>query len=329
MRGRLPSITRLIPNCLFMLTLLHVPQAAADAPEAPEAKFLPEAAEAADLRGRRIQAELAELAGRHDWAGSYYSGDGLGVNVSLMLSPQSGYVFEWRGCLGVYDRNYGNVDVVDGKLRLSFTFPNKQEGFGGIPGKFVAVAWGERRYLVPADDMAGFCNEINSGAEPRDEAHGMYLLRRGDEKIEVTGRPRLPEEFVPYLLDRPLEARIVAVKNTTTRPGIADWRFRDTLVIVSAGKKHRVFPGMELHVVAPANMVEWATVTKVGENTAEAVITQNRDNEPVPRVGWKLSSRPSYRGGLSSLLEIDASTDDKPGASRPAPAEDQQPRAAD
>lgn len=327
MHGRLPSLSGLIPPCLVVLTLLPVPQAAAA--DSPEAKFSPEAAQAAGDRGRRIQAELIDLAGRHDWAGSYYSGDGLGVNISLMLSPQSGYVFEWRGCLGVYDRNYGKVDVVDGKLRLSFTFSNKREGFGGISSEFVVVAWGERRYLVPADDMAGFCNEINSGAEPRDEVHGEYLLRWGDEKRKVTGRPRLPEEFVPCLLDRPLEASIVAVKNTTTRPSISDWHFRDTVVIVSAGKKHRVFPGMELHVVAPANLVQWATVTKVGENTAEAVITQTRDNEPVPRIGWKLSSRPSYRGGRSGLPELAPSTEDTPAASQPARSENQRAGKAD
>ena len=44
-----------------------------------------------------------ETVGQHDWAGSYYKGDGLGENVSLILSPKNGYLFEWHGCMGLYD----------------------------------------------------------------------------------------------------------------------------------------------------------------------------------------------------------------------------------
>jgi hypothetical protein len=83
-----------------------------------------------------IQDEIAAL-GNHEWAGEYYEGDGLGVNVSLILAPKSGYVFEWHGCLGLYDRNYGAVTLKDRRIRLSFTFPNKREGFQGIAEEFI------------------------------------------------------------------------------------------------------------------------------------------------------------------------------------------------
>ena len=36
-------------------------------------------------------------------------------------------------------------------------FPNKREGFQGIAEEFVPIAWGDREYLVPADDIVGFC----------------------------------------------------------------------------------------------------------------------------------------------------------------------------
>src|SRR4030095_1837931 len=64
-------------------------------------------------RGRRIRAELLNLP-KHAWAGDYYRGDGLGVNVSLLIAPEAGFVFTWDGCLGRYDWNYGNVRVVAG-----------------------------------------------------------------------------------------------------------------------------------------------------------------------------------------------------------------------
>src|SRR5687767_13739491 len=71
-------------------------------------KFIPEAEAATAARERAFRDELTAFQ-EHPWAGEYYYGDGLGVNVRLLLTPQSGFVFQWRGCLGVYDRNHGAV----------------------------------------------------------------------------------------------------------------------------------------------------------------------------------------------------------------------------
>jgi hypothetical protein len=67
----------------------------------------------ADALRQQVREEIKSL-GHHVWAGEYYFGDGLGVNVSLILAPKFGYVFEWRGCLGLYDRNYGAVTSTKG-----------------------------------------------------------------------------------------------------------------------------------------------------------------------------------------------------------------------
>ena len=97
----------------------------------------------ASARRGEIEAEIKSLAD-HPWAGSYDYGDGLGVNVSSILAPKAGYVFEWHGCLGLYDRNYGAVASQQGALRPAFTFPNRKGGFHGIAEKLLPVAWGER-----------------------------------------------------------------------------------------------------------------------------------------------------------------------------------------
>src|SRR5262245_32032 len=73
----------------------------------------------------KIRAEVKSL-GEHEWAGEYYAGDGLGVNTSLAIAPKSGYVFEWHGCLGLYDRNYGAVAWTNGRVRPSFTYKNER-----------------------------------------------------------------------------------------------------------------------------------------------------------------------------------------------------------
>lgn len=243
---------------------------------------------------QEILAEIKKLDG-HEWAGVYYAGDGLGVNTSLEIAPESGYVFQWHGCLGLYDQNYGAVSWKDGQLGLSFTFENKRRGFQGIASKLLPVSWGSRIYLIPADDIVAFCNNINEGQEPRNSEYGNFFLRRGDEKMAVSGFPKVPEEFRSYLLATPIEATVVAVSPTSTRPSIADWKFKDTPITLDVGSKQGLRVGMELLVTKPKHIMDSMKVTKVEDMRSEAIMTQIGEDEPGPEVGWRLSTQAPWR----------------------------------
>ncbi len=97
---------RLLSSAALLITLV-----ACDA-DTDRAKYSEEAEATAKQLRQKIRDEVRSL-GEHAWAGEYYHGDGLGVNVFLMLAPQAGYLFEWHGCLGLYDRNYGKVSCTD------------------------------------------------------------------------------------------------------------------------------------------------------------------------------------------------------------------------
>lgn len=224
--------------------------------------------------------EIASLKS-HPWAGEYYSGDGLGVNISVVVAPKCGYLYEWRGCLGLYDRNYGPIACANGILQLTFRLP-KRESSGGIADELIVVRWGPRHYLIPADEMVRFCNAVNDGTEPRDDIHGFHLLRRGDEAKTATGFPTVPDEFKDYVLAHPVEAEIVAIGERTGDK---------TIVILNRGKQHGLLPGMELHVFDPDEQVDSATVTKVENSRSEAMMARPLGDEPPPRIGWKLSTR--------------------------------------
>jgi hypothetical protein len=243
----------------------------------------------ANAKRDTILAEIKAL-GDHEWAGEYYAGDGLGVNISLAIAPDSGYVFEWHGCLGLYDRNYGSATWSDGRIRLSFTFDNKRGGFRGIAPVFIPVSWGPRRYLIPEDDAVGFCNSVNDGREPRMGIHGFYLLRRGDEKKDVAGFPNVPDRFRAYLLTEPIEATIVAVGAVTIRPSVAEWKFKDTAVTLDAGTEKGVRVGMELVVTQPEHTVQSVQITKVEVQRSEAIMTQIGEEQPAPEAGWRVST---------------------------------------
>jgi hypothetical protein len=260
-------------------------------------------------RRTRIQAEIKQL-GDHPWAGEYYSGDGMGVNVTLVIAPNAGYVFEWYGCMGLFDRNFGTATEANNKIRLSFTFPNKREGFQGIAEEFIPVSWGPRRYLIPPGEMIGFCNRVNAGDEPRKGLYGFHLLRSGDEKKPVTGFPAVPAEFAKYLRTTPIASAIIAVRPSELRPSIADWKFKDTTVTVEGGKDVGLRGGMELYVVAPNDVVESVVIREVHETTCDGVMTQIGAEAPGPKVGWKLSTVPRWS---STSQGKRATAADRPG----------------
>ena len=219
---------------------------------------------------------------------------GLGENVALAIAPGAGYVFECHGCVGLYDRNYGAAEWKNERLRLAFTFENRRKGFKGIAEEFIPVAWGPRKYLIPAAGVIGFCNDVNCGREPRKAAHGRYLLRCGDEEKRVTGLPTLPPEFQAYALRQPITAEIVAVGSRTTRPQpvLGGTEVIDT-VTLGVGKKGGLLPGMKLYTTASEMDSDAVEVMTVDEEKAEGKLTRHYLFLPYsrPSVGWKLSTR--------------------------------------
>jgi hypothetical protein len=264
-----------------------------------------DAAERKVTESREKIAEEIKTLGEHPWAGEYYKGDGLGVNISLSIAPKAGYSFQWRGCLGLYDQNYGAVAEKDGRLHLSFMLPNKRSELRGVTEELVPVTWGERKYLVPTNEFIEFCNQINCGREPRDAVHGRCLLRRGDEKKKVTGLPSVPKEFEPYLLKTPIETEIVAIGKPVLTPMGDDMVHVVFNVTLKHGKKAGVLPGMKLNVVRPENVFDDIEVKSVEDEKAEGVISRYNFKgaagllaavvEKTPAVGWKLSTRDSWR----------------------------------
>lgn len=244
-----------------------------------------------ERRRTLIQAEISELT-NHPWAGEYYKGDGLGENCYLSISPRQGYVFEWHGCLGLHDRNYGRVGVQGNELHLQYTLSGQRRRGLGLAPILVPVSWGNRHYLVPKDEMIEFCNTVNIGSE-RDWESGRFYLRRGDPTETPTGNPNVPEEFNPYLLQQPIDAKILTVGKYTTEPSVVEWKYKITPVTIDAGSASGLRIGMKLRVLEPPTPSAYQTVeiTKVEQNRSQGVIEQMGEDEPDPVVGSRISTR--------------------------------------
>jgi hypothetical protein len=255
----------------------------------------PKRSDAADARAQSLRRDIGrevKRLGAHDpWAGAYYYGDGLGVNVTFSFAPTAGFLFEWHGCLGLYDRNFGSVTREGDRVRLIPELPNSQKGFQGTPLEFTSVRWGPRRYLVASDGLLEFCNAVNSGAEPRGDAHGAFLLHEGDESLAVTGPPTLPHEYQSCILETPISARIIHMGASVLKPSLGDFKFRVTPVTLDAGSADGVWQGMKFELTAPKTRYESATVKRVYDRESEAEIREIGTEESPPEVGWMLATR--------------------------------------
>lgn len=271
---------------VLALSILAIAQARSQSNE-PGKKFSQSAQAAADARTSLIRHELRTLK-NHEWAGEYFYGDGLGVNVFLTLAPEHGFVFTWHGCLGLYDLNYGQVIYENDAINLDFTYPNNREGFEGIAPKLLPVRWGKRHYLIPVDRILDFTNAINAGAEPNSLFGGLsysFLLKKGDEKKRVEGQPTLPSEFLSYILPAPITASLSSVEHIEVRGS-----HRASTIKVDVGTGTGLKKGMKLFLQNQSHIYVSAVVTDVTEKSALAVIEQDVV-DPAPSVGWELSTK--------------------------------------
>ncbi len=276
-----------------------------------------EAGREAALRRVDIQAEIEMLDG-HRWAGKYYYGDGTGINVSLRIAPEAGYLIEWHGCQGLYDRNYGDVRVQNGKLKLSLTFSNNQKGFEEIAEELHLVAWGGRTYLIPEKDMLKFCDSIDAKQEPRRDIHGFHLLKCGDEKKKVTGLPTIPEVYERYLLNYPVAATITAIDTPTPSGGVADTEFKDFQVTLNAGKESGLFKGMTLYVIEPDDAVGSMIITEADSDSSRATLRRGANTGRLPQAGDLCATVPRQK--LQKRVMFDNSVSSKDNNPNPTTA---------
>ena len=229
----------------------------------------------------------------HLWAGDYYKGDGLGMNIYLSLSEKGKFEYQWYGCLGLYDSNFGNVTYEDGKLDFDCQeYRLKSLNFIDTGVKFVLVKWDQRSYLIPETKMTDFCNAINDGTEPRDRVHGYFLLRKDDYKKTVKGAPDLPDKYLKMLLNEPIEATVISIETPQIKEFGKKLMRIQTPVTLDVGTNQGVFIGLQFHTVGRRFMFGKADVVEVKAETCRAFFTDISENISPPPVGLKFSTQP-------------------------------------
>lgn len=219
-------------------------------------------------RGQRVQTELSALHGQHAWAGEYYKGDGLGMNVRVLIAPSAGVSSTWHGCTGLYAQNEGELAMqADGSLKLNYAHPTG-ETFK-LPTQLRPVRWGERVYLVAASDMTELVNSINMGEEPRTTPYGQVLLRKGDEDKAVVGLPDLPADQLAAIRSVALNLKVIASRRTSSelRDGYCTDAYELTF---DRGIADGIRPGVELRLVSKSTFGERVRIVSAQPQTSVA-----------------------------------------------------------
>lgn len=169
-----------------------------------------------EKRASQIEAEIAELRQAEtdqsgwakEWAGSYYVGDGTGMNVTILIAPKAGVTYTWRGCLGLYDANHGDiVESFPGGVRVKLAIDPARSRYRFMDSTLYFVRWGDRRYLVPESQMDELVSNYNEGSYARNSLYSAPRKFTNDARphgfgLEPTpaGVPELPPQYARQLI---------------------------------------------------------------------------------------------------------------------------------
>lgn len=200
--------------------------------------------------------------------GTYITGDDYDfVRNAIELKADGTYLEAHHSCT-YSTQQFGKFDISNGIVHftiLKYTgrkFSNRKKEINLLNAKaakkfygyddeevepletefsLVPVKWGERVYLIFEPDLKNFANAVNLGVEPRPEMHseiwfGSFYRREGDEQKSVSGKPSLPAEWQPFLLDKPITAKIIS----------AEKQGEDNLGIIDKGSHNGLRVGMVL-----------------------------------------------------------------------------------
>lgn len=298
---------------LFALYILTPIAAAQDAPsdetlspkhreelyEARQRELEPEF----EARAKTIASELKDLDRNAlpqdhwsaEWAGRYFVGDGLGFNVAIQLAPNGNVTYSWRGCLGLYDMNYGKVaEVLPDGLRLELAIDPDLNPRPFFDDRLYFVKWGKARFLIPECKMIDVVNNYNAGGYSRQGMYssprldGMASLVAPSESIE--GKPELPAEWAKLLLIEPFKITITSIEAQEPRKVTGDvWRHAFAATF-DAGTNSGVYKGMDFTYNEGMDYAS-VTISSVEADTCTGEITffDGEDPPEPPPVGYSFT----------------------------------------
>jgi hypothetical protein len=244
------------------------------------------------------QATMKEVEWAKEWAGTYYTGDGLGMNVTIKVAPKSGITYTWHGCMGLYDANHGEiVEVLKDGLCVKLAIDESASQHRFMSSRLYFVKWGDRRYLVPKSQMTKLVNNYNQGSYARSSMYsiprrieGNQVHRRWDEPVPA-GQPQLPPEYSKLIAGQPVNVKITKVTTSPLAPVTKGVLVSTSVLELEGGRDRGIFVGMEIDYRKGRSFGS-IEITRVRDATCSAKVSlflgENEQPEP-PEVGMEFS----------------------------------------
>jgi hypothetical protein len=247
--------------------------------------------------------DLASLPLNHwarEWAGTYYTGDGLGMNVHIRIAPNTGVIYTWNGCVGLYDSAFGDiVETFPGGVRIALKTPDKPSYFDYMSDTLYFVRWGDLRFLVPETQLQKMVDNFNEGGFARTLMFNIPR-KRGDHTPRTykdacpSGMPELPPAYAAKLVDHVIHMRVIHTSEAFGRTEKWQVEAASFRVRLNAGREQGVFP--DLCIFDSVNGVGRSlAIDSVDQSTCMGTLTLYADPATVPQSPMAMTF--DYRGG--------------------------------
>lgn len=214
-----------------------------------------------------------------EFSGEYKIGGLMGEFLYLNLYPNGLFEYTYFNDIGPNGQISGELSIQNEHFILS---PTVREGdspafvlFNSdhVDEEIIPIRWGDRRYLVPVDDITWFCNTVNLGWEPRYHEQGTVFLNLEDISKRIEELTEFPDEISWCILPKPITGLVTHLD--------------DKRVTINLGSDQGIFKGMLLFV----NSSQLCSVYIDSVNTTESVGQLDYSCDDIEVMVTRFSSR--------------------------------------
>jgi len=211
-----------------------------------------------------------------EWDGVFVKSADLS-DIRLIWKEDAGFIdyYIYTCAIELRNLNYGRVinspDFVNLVSEKPAIATKQKDPLTGV--KLIKVRVGERRFLVPEDELADFYAYAVGLSLNEYESQSNYWWKLSDSKKPLFGLPILPDKFKRFLR-YPIKAKIAKIgKQEVIESKNADGKLEKDFVnydfTINAGTNKGVRKGMKLYI---PEMQEWAQVERVSLTSSHVFI---------------------------------------------------------
>jgi hypothetical protein len=244
-------------------------------------------------RWKMLQEENEAASARNEWAGDYYSGNGLHGGFLRWSHSGKFVLLHVNQCAAMVEgASYGQSEAHPSLIQF---LPESNKHAPGAHGhmtklplllKFIPVKWAGVHYLVLENKITAFGDSVAglgvyNSISSIEEEEAISFVKMGDKSEGFSKTSPIVPPGYERFIKQPIDARITAVGSSYIKSERADEWYSDliTPVTINAGRAHGVKPRMEFYVIG-SEAYDRFKVRRLGERSSQGVIIRSVRKRP-------------------------------------------------